>query len=58
MEFKLEQLTLEEVNIILDTLSELPYKVSFNLISKVQHQANKQLSESKKNKMEEIENES
>lgn len=57
MEFKLEQLTLEEVNIILDTLSELPYKVSFNLISKVQHQANKQLSESKKNKMEEIENE-
>lgn len=58
MEFKLEQLTLEEVNIILDTLSELPYKVSFNLISKIQHQANKQLSESKKNKMEEIENES
>lgn len=58
MEFKLEQLTLEEVNIILDTLSELPYKVSFNLISKIQHQANKQLSESKNNKMEEIENES
>lgn len=56
MEFKLEQLTLEEINLTLNALSKLPYKVSFNLIGKIQHQANKQLSESKKNKREEIEN--
>lgn len=57
MKFKLEQLALDEVNIILDALSQLPFKVSFELINKIQYQANKQLTESKNNKREEIENE-
>ena len=35
-EFKVEfHLTLNEVNLILNALSELPYKVSFELIQKI-----------------------
>lgn len=43
MEFKIENLSQEEVNLLLMSLSELPYKISFELINKIQVQANAQL---------------
>ena len=45
MEFKIENLTQDELNLILVSLSELPYKVSFELINKIQLQGEKQLKE-------------
>lgn len=47
MEFKIENLSQEEVNLLLMSLSELPYKISFELINKIQVQANSQLKQSK-----------
>jgi hypothetical protein len=49
MEFKLENLSQDEVNLILMSLSELPYKVSFELISKIQQQGEKQYNEFRMN---------
>ena len=46
--FKLENLSKDEINLILISLSEQPYKVSFQLINKVQSQANEQLQEQQK----------
>lgn len=37
------ELKLEEVNIILDSLSQMPYKNVFQLINKIQEQGNKQI---------------
>ena len=37
------KLTLEEVNYILNVLSEKPYKEVFTLIAKIQEQGNKQI---------------
>ena len=37
------KLSVEEVNFILQNLSELPYKTIFQLIPKIQQQANEQL---------------
>jgi hypothetical protein len=37
------ELTLEETNMVLSALAELPFRVSNQLIQKVQEQANKQL---------------
>lgn len=45
MEFKIENLSKEEINLILMSLSELPYKISFELITKIQRQAEAQLTE-------------
>lgn len=45
MEFKIENLTKDEINLILMGLSELPYKISFELINKIQVQGQKQLQE-------------
>jgi hypothetical protein len=36
-------LTVEELNLVLGALAELPYKVSMNLIAKVSNQAQQQL---------------
>lgn len=43
MKFKIENLSQEEVNLILVSLSELPYKVSFELINKIKMQGEEQL---------------
>lgn len=45
MEFNIENLTQDEINLILMSLSELPYKISFELINKIQTQGEKQLQE-------------
>ena len=37
------ELKLEEVNIILDSLSQMPYKQVFQLINKIQEQGNEQI---------------
>lgn len=37
------ELTVDEVNFILSTLSEHPYKEVFQLIAKIQEQGNKQV---------------
>lgn len=49
MEFKIENLTQDEVNLILMSLSELPYKISFELIHKIQIQGEQQLQKQVKN---------
>lgn len=48
MEFKIENLNQDEINLILMSLSELPYKISFELINKIQVQGEKQLQEQQK----------
>lgn len=48
MEFKIEKLSQDEVNLILMSLSELPYRISFELINKIQIQGEKQLQEQQK----------
>jgi hypothetical protein len=40
------ELKLSELNLVLQGLGELPAKISFNLIQKVQSQANEQLKNS------------
>lgn len=45
MDFKIENLSQDEVNLILMSLSELPYKLSFELIHKIQTQGERQLQE-------------
>lgn len=45
MEFKIENLSQDEINLILLSLAELPYKISFELINKIQLQAENQLNE-------------
>lgn len=47
MKFKIENLSQDEVNLILMSLSELPYKISFELINKIQTQGIKQLEDNK-----------
>ena len=49
MEFKIENLSQDEVNLILMSLSELPYKISFELIHKIKMQGEQQLQEQVKN---------
>lgn len=41
--FKIENLSQDEVNLILMSLSELPYKMAFELINKIQTQGTEQL---------------
>lgn len=48
MEFKIENLNQDEINLILMSLSELPYKISFELINKIQVQGERQLQEEQK----------
>ena len=36
-------LTLDEVNLLLTSMAEMPFRISNGLIGKVQHQANEQL---------------
>lgn len=43
MQFKLENLSQDEVNLIIFTLAELPYKISFELINKIEEQCSNQL---------------
>lgn len=40
---KIENLEQDEMNLILMALSELPYKISYELIGKIQTQGNEQL---------------
>jgi hypothetical protein len=40
------QLTIDETNLILDALGQMPYARVFQLINKIQHQAQAQLSQS------------
>lgn len=47
MKFIIEDLTIEEVNIILGGLSELPVKVSMPLIEKIKTACNTQFSNKK-----------
>lgn len=49
MEFKIESLTKDEVNLILTSLSELPYRIAFELIHKIQMQGEQQLQDQFKN---------
>lgn len=57
MEFKIENLSQDEINLILMSLSELPYRASFELINKIQVQGEKQLLNKDKSEMEEKEDE-
>lgn len=43
MEFELKNLSQDEINLILMSLSELPYKISYELIRKIQAQGEEQL---------------
>lgn len=43
MIFKIENLSQDEINLILISLSELPYSISFELIRKIQLQGEEQL---------------
>lgn len=43
--FNIENLTQDEVNLILTSLSELPYRLTFELIHKIQIQGEEQLQE-------------
>lgn len=50
-------LTIEETDLILNTVAQLPYNQCFQLIAKLQNQANEQVNKKDKRKYDDIANE-